>query len=111
MIHQLIFAHPKPGMSESDFQRYWKEVHAVQYASKIPQIKKYMIDCRIPFGPEPADPLPSYPGKTPRPHGRARRPAAGCQRPPDVGFPLGHQLGHGCRVQEHGTSSLFGLKG
>jgi uncharacterized protein (TIGR02118 family) len=57
VIHQLIFAHPKPGMSEADFQRYWKEVHAVKYASKIPQIKKYMIDCRIPFGPEPADPL------------------------------------------------------
>ena len=57
MIHQLIFAHPKPGMSEAEFQSYWKEVHAVKYASKIPQIKKYMIDCRIPFGPEPADPL------------------------------------------------------
>jgi uncharacterized protein (TIGR02118 family) len=57
VIHQLIFAHPKPGMSEKDFQRYWKEVHAVKYASKIPQIKKYLIDCRIPFGPEPADPL------------------------------------------------------
>ena len=57
MIHQLIFAHPKPGMSEPDFQKYWKEVHAVNYASKIPQIRKYMIDCRIPFGPEPADPL------------------------------------------------------
>jgi uncharacterized protein (TIGR02118 family) len=57
MIHQLIFAHPRPGMSEQDFQRYWKEVHAVRYASKIPQIRKYMIDCRVPFGPEPVDPL------------------------------------------------------
>ncbi len=57
MIHQLIFAHPKPGMSEEDFQRYWVEVHAVQYASKIPQIKRYLIDTRIPFGPEPEDPL------------------------------------------------------
>jgi len=56
MIHQLIFAHPKPGMSEKEFQRYWKEVHAIRYASKIPQIRKYMIDSRIPFGPEPDDP-------------------------------------------------------
>ncbi|MEW2247595.1 MULTISPECIES: EthD domain-containing protein [unclassified Streptomyces] len=57
MIHQLIFAHPKPGMSEKEFQDYWVDVHAVQYASKIPQIKKYLIDTRIPFGPEPDDPL------------------------------------------------------
>jgi uncharacterized protein (TIGR02118 family) len=57
MIHQLIFAHPKPGMSEQDFQRYWVEVHAVQYASKIAQIKRYLIDTRIPFGSEPDDPL------------------------------------------------------
>jgi uncharacterized protein (TIGR02118 family) len=56
MIHQLIFAHPKPQMSEKDFQTYWKEVHAVRYASKIPQIKRYLIDCRIPCGPEPEDP-------------------------------------------------------
>ncbi|ACK73070.1 Ethyl tert-butyl ether degradation EthD [Gloeothece citriformis PCC 7424] len=57
MIHQLIFAHPRPGMSEKDFQDYWLNIHAVQYASKIPQIKRYMIDLRIPFGPEPEDPL------------------------------------------------------
>lgn len=57
MIHQLIFAHPKPGMSEQDFQEYWKNVHAIEYASKIPQIKRYMIDSRIPFGPEPVAPL------------------------------------------------------
>ncbi|ELR98755.1 EthD family reductase [Gloeocapsa sp. PCC 73106] len=56
MIHQLIFAHPKPGMSEKEFQDYWVNVHAVQYASKITQIKKYLIDTRIPFGPEPEDP-------------------------------------------------------
>lgn len=49
MIHQLIFAAPKPGMSEEDFQRYWVEVHAVKYASKIPQIRKYLIDTTIPF--------------------------------------------------------------
>lgn len=56
MIHQLIFAHPKPGMSEQEFQRYWLEVHAPNYAAKIPQIKRYLIDHRIPFGPEPEDP-------------------------------------------------------
>lgn len=56
-IHQLIFAHPRPGMSEKDFQDYWLNTHAVQFASKIPQIKRYMIDLRIPFGPEPEDPL------------------------------------------------------
>ncbi|MGW3995035.1 EthD domain-containing protein [Amycolatopsis sp. NPDC004772] len=57
MIHQLIFAHPKPGMSEQEFQRYWVEEHAVRYAAKIPQIRKYLIDTRIPFGPEPEDPM------------------------------------------------------
>jgi uncharacterized protein (TIGR02118 family) len=57
MIHQLIFAHPKPGMSEQAFQDYWLNVHAVEYASKIPQIQRYMVDTRIPCGPEPDDPL------------------------------------------------------
>jgi uncharacterized protein (TIGR02118 family) len=57
MIHQLIFAHPKPGMNENEFQDYWINIHAVKYASKIPQIKRYLIDSRIPFGEEIADPL------------------------------------------------------
>jgi hypothetical protein len=57
MIHQLIFAHPKPGMTEKEFQNYWVNFHAVYYASKIPQIKRYLIDTRIPFGQEPEDPL------------------------------------------------------
>ncbi|MCU7925171.1 MAG: EthD domain-containing protein [Candidatus Thiodiazotropha sp. (ex Dulcina madagascariensis)] len=57
MIHQLIFAHPKPGMSEQAFQDYWVNVHAVDYASKITQIRHYMVDTRIPCGPEPQDPL------------------------------------------------------
>jgi hypothetical protein len=56
MIHQLIFAHPKPGMSEAAFQDYWLNVHAVNYASKIPQIRRYKVDTRIPCGPEPVDP-------------------------------------------------------
>lgn len=47
MIHQLIFAAPKPGMSEEEFHRYWLEEHAVRYASKIPQIKRYAVDTRV----------------------------------------------------------------
>lgn len=57
MIHQLIFAAPRPGMTEQEFQRYWIDVHAVRYASKIPQIRRYKIDARIPFGPEDTEPL------------------------------------------------------
>jgi EthD domain len=57
MIHQLIFAAPRPGMSEADFQDYWVNVHAVRYASKIPQIRKYLIDTRIPLGAQDAEPL------------------------------------------------------
>jgi uncharacterized protein (TIGR02118 family) len=57
MIHQLIFAAPRPGMTEEQFQRYWVEEHAVRYASKIPQIRKYLIDTRIPMGDENGEPL------------------------------------------------------
>jgi uncharacterized protein (TIGR02118 family) len=53
VIHQLIFAGPKPGMSVEEFQRYWLDVHAVQYASKIPQIRRYLIDTVVPSGPGP----------------------------------------------------------
>ncbi|WP_026416420.1 EthD family reductase [Actinomadura oligospora] len=56
MIHQLIFAAPKPGMSEAEFQRYWLEEHAVRYASKIPQIRRYAVDTRI-AEPGEAEPL------------------------------------------------------
>jgi hypothetical protein len=52
MIHQLIFASPKPGMTESAFQEYWVNVHALQYASKIVQIRRYMVDTRVPFAGE-----------------------------------------------------------
>ncbi|KOX20009.1 ethyl tert-butyl ether degradation protein EthD [Saccharothrix sp. NRRL B-16348] len=57
MIHQLIFAHPKPGMTEGEFQRYWLEEHAVRYASKIPQIRRYRIDTRLPLPGDGAEPL------------------------------------------------------
>lgn len=48
MLHQMIFAAPKPGMSEEDFQNYWVHQHAVKYASKIPGIRRYAINTRIP---------------------------------------------------------------
>lgn len=57
MIHQFIFAYPRPGMTEAEFQRYWVEVHAVKYASKIPQIRKYLVDTRTPLPGETGDPL------------------------------------------------------
>lgn len=50
MIHQFIFANPKPGMTAEDFQNYWVNIHAVKYASKIMEIKKYMINTSVPFG-------------------------------------------------------------
>jgi hypothetical protein len=56
-IHQLILAHPRPGMSEAEFQQYWLEVHAVRYAAKIKQIRKYLIATRIAEPGEQADPL------------------------------------------------------
>jgi hypothetical protein len=48
MIHQFIFGAPKPGWSAAEFQDYWLNVHAVKYASRIKQIRKYMIDKRVP---------------------------------------------------------------
>lgn len=44
MIHQFIFANPKPGMSVEEFQDYWIYIHAQKYASKIAQIKKYKVN-------------------------------------------------------------------
>jgi hypothetical protein len=57
VIHQLIFAAPKPGMTEQQFQDYWINTHAVQYASKIKQIRQYSISARLPFGLEEREPL------------------------------------------------------
>jgi uncharacterized protein (TIGR02118 family) len=56
VIHQLIFAHPRPGMSEAEFQRYWVEEHAVRYASKIPQVRRYLVDTRIALPGETGEP-------------------------------------------------------
>lgn len=57
MIHQHIFASPRPGMTEAEFQDYWLNVHAVKYASKIPQIKKYKLDMRVDWKYESPQPL------------------------------------------------------
>jgi uncharacterized protein (TIGR02118 family) len=57
MIHQFIFAYPRPGMTEAEFQRYWVEVHAVRYASKIPQVRRYLVDTRVPLPGDSGDPL------------------------------------------------------
>ena len=54
MIHRLIFGHPKPGMSEKEYQRYWREHHG-PLASKIPHLKPYLIASRIPVGQELSD--------------------------------------------------------
>jgi uncharacterized protein (TIGR02118 family) len=62
MVHQLIFAAPKPGMTTQEFQDYWVNVHAPQYASKIPQIRKYLIDTRIPFAGDLGTPLLPHQG-------------------------------------------------
>ncbi|RKH41373.1 EthD domain-containing protein [Corallococcus sicarius] len=59
MIHQFIFAAPRPGMTVVEFQDYWANVHAVRFASRIPQIKRYLIDSRLPFeGDWGSPPLP-----------------------------------------------------
>jgi uncharacterized protein (TIGR02118 family) len=61
MIHQLIFAAPKPGMTEAAFQDYWLHVHAMNYASKIPGIAKYSVDTRVQTDNAP-NPFPGWGG-------------------------------------------------
>jgi hypothetical protein len=62
MIHQFILAAPKPGMTATEFQDYWIKVHAVRYASKIPQIERYLIDARVPFKGDLGDPVLPHQG-------------------------------------------------
>src|SRR5215475_7818573 len=45
-IHQYIFAGPKPGLSAEAFQSYWVNFHAVDFAAKIPQIRRYLVATR-----------------------------------------------------------------
>jgi hypothetical protein len=59
VIHQFIFAAPKPGLTVKEFQDYWVHVHAVKFASRITQIRRYLIDTRIRFdGDTGSPPLP-----------------------------------------------------
>ena len=55
MIHQHILAAPRPGMSETEFQDYWRFVHALKFARKIPQIRKYKVDSRIKIENQPQE--------------------------------------------------------
>lgn len=57
MLHQFIFAAPKPGMTEAAFQNYWVNRHAVDFASKIPGIRLYCVDTRLKGGAQPEPPL------------------------------------------------------
>jgi hypothetical protein len=52
MIHQLIFAGPKPGLADDAFTSYWINFHAVDYAAKIPQIRQYLVATRLPLKTE-----------------------------------------------------------
>ena len=57
MIHQFIFASPRPGMTEPAFQHYWLHIHAPRYAVKIPQIHEYLVDTRIALPGDVREPL------------------------------------------------------
>src|SRR5271157_3914433 len=46
LIHQYIFAGPKPGLTAEAFQSYWVNFHAVDYVAKIPQIRRYLVATR-----------------------------------------------------------------
>jgi len=47
MIHQFIFAVPRPGWVAERFQNYWLRQHAILYAAKIRQIRQYLIAPRV----------------------------------------------------------------
>ena len=55
MIHQHILAAPRPGLSELEFQDYWRYVHALKFARKIPQIRRYKVDSRIDIKNQPQE--------------------------------------------------------
>ncbi len=57
MIHQFIFAYPRPGMSETAFHHYWVDIHAVRFAAMIPQIVTYLVDTRVALPGESGEPL------------------------------------------------------
>jgi hypothetical protein len=60
MIHQFIFAGPKPGLSSAAFKSYWINFHSIDYAAKIPQIRQYLVAERLYLVAEPT--LPFFEG-------------------------------------------------
>jgi hypothetical protein len=60
MIHQFIFAGPKPGLSAEAFNSYWRNFHAVEFAAKIKQIRQYLISTRLPVAT--SSPAPFFEG-------------------------------------------------
>lgn len=48
MIHIHNFITRKPGLSEEQFSRYWKETHA-PLVKRIPLVRRYLQSHRIPF--------------------------------------------------------------
>src|SRR4051812_27860120 len=61
MIHQFIFAAPRPGWVAQRFQDYWVHQHAILYASKIRQIRQYLVAPRVRV-PELTNEVPVYEG-------------------------------------------------
>jgi uncharacterized protein (TIGR02118 family) len=56
MIHQLIFAAPRPGLTAQQMNDHWVRVHAPRFASRIPQFKQYCVDTALEFPQAPAAP-------------------------------------------------------
>ena len=48
MVHFYYFINRKPGLSETEFHRYWREVHG-PIAARVPQFRRYVQSHRIPF--------------------------------------------------------------
>jgi len=48
MLHVVYLITRKPGLSDAEFHRYWREVHG-PIAKQIPQLKSYVQTHRIPF--------------------------------------------------------------
>jgi uncharacterized protein (TIGR02118 family) len=42
MIKSIVLAHKKPGMTDAEFSRYWKDVHAPLAARLMPGVRKYV---------------------------------------------------------------------
>lgn len=56
MIHQLIFAAPRPGLTAEQMNDHWVRVHAPRFAGLIPQFKQYCVDTALAFPQAPSAP-------------------------------------------------------